>query len=119
MSRNRHGGSIELSIDHLVLHGFPRADRHRIGEAIRQELLRQLGERGLPDALARRGHIPRLNAGAIKAQAGGKPETIGTQVARAVFGSVVGEPPRGNDARSPSRVQAGPIDKRVAQKTMD
>lgn len=110
MSRNRHAGSIELYIDQLVLHGFPRGDRHRIGEAIRRELLRQLGERSLPDALARQDHIPRLNAGAIQAHPGGKPETIGMQVARAVYGSVVGEPPRGNVARSPSRGQAVSID---------
>jgi hypothetical protein len=111
MSRNRHAGSIELYIDQLVLHGFPRADRHRIGEAIRLELLKQLGMRGLPDALARQDPVSRLNAGAIQVQPGGNPENIGMQVAQAVYGSVVGGPSRRNDARSPSRGQAGSIDK--------
>ncbi len=91
MNTKRHVGNIELYIDQLVLHGFPRGDRHRIGEAIRQELLRQFSERGIPDVLTRQDNVPRLNAGSIQAEQGGKPERIGMQVAQAVYGSVGGD----------------------------
>ena len=109
MSRNRLSGDIELHIDELVLHGFSRGDRHRIGEAIRQELLRQLGEHGIPDVLVLQDHVSRLNAGSIQAQQGGKPERIGMQVARAVYGSVAAQGSRSNDARSVNQGQTGSI----------
>jgi hypothetical protein len=107
MSRDRHSGDIELYIDQLVLHGFARADRHRIGEAIRLELLRQIGESGLPATLTLQDHVSRLNAGTIEAQAGGKPEHIGVQVAQAVYGSVAGRRPRANEAPGSSPGPAG------------
>jgi hypothetical protein len=91
MSRNRQAGNIELHIEELVLHGFPRSEQHRIGEAIRQELLRQFSEGGIPDVLTRQDNISRLNAGSIQAEQGGKPERIGMQVAQAVYGSVGGD----------------------------
>jgi hypothetical protein len=100
MSTKPHSGNIELYIDQLVLHGFPRGDRHRIGEAIQQELLRQLFEQGIPDTLARQDHVSRLNAGSVQAEQGGGPERIGMQVAQAVYDSVTGHELRGNGDRS-------------------
>ncbi len=91
MSRNRQAGNIELHIEELVLHGFPRSQQHRIGEAIRQELLRQFSEGGIPDVLTRQDNISRLNAGSIQVEQGGKPERIGMQVAQAVYSSVGGD----------------------------
>jgi len=111
MNSDRLTGNIELHINELVLHGFPRGDRHRIAEAIRQELQKQLGVRGLPDALARQVHVAHLNAGAIQAQPGGNPEHIGMQVARAVYSSVAGQESHSKDARSLSRGLAGSIDR--------
>lgn len=99
MSKNRLDGNIELHINELVLHGFPRGEQHRIGEAVRQELLRQLSEQGIPDALTRRGNVSRLNAGSIQAGQGSKPERIGRQVAEAVYGSVTREQQRENGTR--------------------
>ena len=100
MSRNRPAGKIELHINELVLHGFPLGEQQRIGEAVRQELLRQLGERDIPDVLTRQNNVSRLNAGSIQAERGSKPERIGMQVAQAVYGSVVGEQLRGGGTRS-------------------
>jgi len=107
MSTKRHAGNIELYIDQLVLHSFPRGDRQRIGEAIRQELLRQLGEQGIPDALARQDHVARLNAGSVQVEQGGRPERIGMQVAQAVYGSVTGQESRSIGVRSLSPGQTG------------
>ena len=91
MSRNRPAKNIELHINELVLHGFPRGEQHRIGESVRQELLRQLSEHGIPDALTLQGNVSRLNAGSIQVRQGSKPERIGRQVAEAVYGSVTRE----------------------------
>lgn len=117
MSKNRHAGNIELHINELVLHGFPHSERHRIGEAIRQELLRQLSERGIPDALTRQGNVSRLNAGSIQTGQGSKPERIGMQVAQVVYGSVAGEQQRANGTRSsnpghPTSINNGGLIKR-------
>jgi hypothetical protein len=100
MSGNRPAGDIELHINELVLHGFPQGEKHRIGEAVRQELLRQFSERGISDALTRQGNVSSLNAGPIQAGQGSKPEQIGTQVAQVVYGSMAGEQQRGNGTRS-------------------
>lgn len=99
MSRNRPAKNIELHINELVLHGFPRGEQHRIGESVRQELLRQLSEQGVPDALTRQGNVSRLNAGSIRAGQGSKPETIGRQVAQVVYGSVAGDRQLGHGGR--------------------
>ena len=112
MNANRQAANIQLYIDQLVLHGFPRDDRHRIGEAIRQELLRQLGERGIADAEALPQRASSLNAGSIQVEKGGRPEKIGIQVARAVYGSVAGQKPLGNRARGLGPEQTGAMNRR-------
>lgn len=91
MSTNRDGANIELHINELVLHGAARADRYRIGAALQQELLRQLSEQGIAQALQSQGHIARLDAGAIQVSQGGRAESIGRQVAQAVYGSISGQ----------------------------
>jgi hypothetical protein len=100
MSEKIHTGNIELHIDKLLLHGVPRGDRHRIGEAVRQELIRQIGERGIPGVMVKQDiNVPRLNAGSIQTEVGGKPERVGTQVGQAVYRSLTGNAngPRGNN----------------------
>ncbi len=94
MNSNKNTANIELHINELVLYGFERGDRYRIGEALQQELLRQLSEQGLAQGLLQQGHAPRLDAGAIQLQQGDHAETIGRQVAQAVYASVSGEPSR-------------------------
>lgn len=91
MSTEPHAGTIELYIDKLVLHGFPRAERYRIGEAIRQELFRQLGERGIPQTLTQQADIFQLRPGPIRANHDSGPEKVGIQVAQVVYGSIAGE----------------------------
>ncbi len=76
---------IELEIEQLVLHGFPPADQHRIGEAVRTELTRQLAEHGAPKSLGRSGRITRLDAGSFDVTPGSRADTVGVQVARSVY----------------------------------
>lgn len=94
MNANKNPANIELHINELVLHGFERGDRYRIGEALQQELLRQLSEQGIAQGFLQQGHARHLDAGAIQIQQGGHAESIGRQVAQAVYASVSGEPSR-------------------------
>ncbi|MEI2579944.1 hypothetical protein [Scytonema sp. PRP1] len=80
--------NIELHIEELVLHGFARQDRYRIGDAIQQELTRLLNEQGVPPSVAGSGEIARLDAGTFEVKAGAKPEAIGVQVAQAIYGGL-------------------------------
>lgn len=102
MSNRQLNGNIELYIDQLVLHDFARADRHRIGEAIRQELLRQLGEHGIPGAIARQHDVSRLIARSVQVEQGGRPERIGAQVGQAIYGSVASERNQGSAPAAPT-----------------
>ena len=88
MNNKQKVGNIELHVKELVLYGFPSSDRHRIGEAVRQELLSQFTEQGVPHALTQETRVARLNAGSIQTGQGVNPENIGMQVAQAVYGSL-------------------------------
>jgi len=79
---------IDLHIEELVLEGFRPADRHRIGAAVERELARLLAERGLPPGLAQGVDLPRLDGGSFEAKPGARPETVGRQVAGAVYGGM-------------------------------
>jgi hypothetical protein len=80
--------NIELNIEELVLHGLSPGDRHRIGEAVEQELTRLLADRGVPQSLERGGEIASVDGGAIEVATGSRAEAIGAQVARAVYGGL-------------------------------
>lgn len=82
--------SISLHIDELVLHGVPSAHRHRVGEAVREELSRLLAEQGLPPGVDAAALAPRLDAGAVSVTPGASPEAMGVSVARAVYSGMGG-----------------------------
>ena len=77
--------NVELHIEELVLHGFEPADRFRIGEAAERELSRLLTERGTPPSLAHGRETARLDGGSFEAKPDSTAESIGAQVARAVY----------------------------------
>lgn len=82
--------NIELHIEELVLHGFAPSDRYLIGAAVERELVRLFAERGMPPSLSQGGEIRRLNGGAFEVRQGAKPETVGVQVAQAIYGGFSG-----------------------------
>lgn len=72
---------IEVHIEELVLHGFPRSARWQIADAMESELREQLAKDGIPAGWQ---SSPRqLDAGSIKSntQAG-----FGAKIARAIHG---------------------------------
>jgi hypothetical protein len=78
---------VELHIEELILHGFAPEDRYRIGEAVEKELSNLLAERGMT-VLENGLEIAGLNVGDISIAKGARPEAIGAQVARAVYGGL-------------------------------
>ena len=77
--------NIELEIEQLVLHGFSPDDQHRISEAVRAELTRQLAEQDTPKSLARDGRISQLDAGSFDVTPDSRADTMGIQVAQSVY----------------------------------
>ena len=79
---------VKIHIEELVLHGFARNDRHQIAAAVQQELARLVMAARLAPFRENRRALERINAGAFKVKAGAKPQTAGTEIARAVFRSL-------------------------------
>jgi len=79
---------VELHIEELILYGFAPEDRYRIGEAVERELANLLAERGMPQSMDNGLEIAGLNVGDISIAKGARPEAIGAQVARAVYGGL-------------------------------
>jgi hypothetical protein len=77
--------NIELNIEELVLYGFSPSDRHRIGEAVEQELTRLLADRGVPESLERGREIANMDGGAFEIAQGSRADVVGAQVAKAVY----------------------------------
>jgi hypothetical protein len=80
--------NLELNLEKLVLHGFAPADRARIGAAVQQELTRLFAEGGVPTSLERGGAISHLDAGTFELPSAAKPDAIGIQIARAIYGGL-------------------------------
>jgi hypothetical protein len=79
--------SIELYIDELVLHGFPRRDRYPISDSVGLELMRLFSEQGLPSGFDREHAQMELQGHEIAVSPGNGAASIGTAIARSVYGS--------------------------------
>lgn len=89
--------AIELHIEELVLHGFEPGQRLAIARAVEQALGALLLERGVPSAWAAGAQVDRLDAGQFQVAPGAGPETIGSQVAQALYAGATG--PGGEGSR--------------------
>lgn len=77
--------AIELHINELVLDGFRSADRQAIANALQCELVRLLQQQGIPGSMTRDSDHSGFDAGRLDAAPGSRPETVGAQVAQAVY----------------------------------
>ncbi len=80
--------NIELHIEELLLTGFPRAQRHRIAEALQSELSRLMSDAKMGETFTRDSQHPQLPGGSFSVQAGRRPEAIGRQIAGAVYAAL-------------------------------
>lgn len=75
---------IELTIDELVLDGFPHSGRYALAEAFERELERLIVERGAP-FLNQLDATPMLDAGTFEVAANATPGAIGRQIALTLY----------------------------------
>jgi hypothetical protein len=75
---------VKLSIDTLVLRGFPREDRHAIARGLREELTRLLSEPGMASDLQRLPGAPLMKLPHITLGPALKPRSVGEHVGRAI-----------------------------------
>ena len=80
--------NIEINIEELVLHGFMPGDRHRIGEAVEQELTWLLADRGVPQSLEHGREIANIDGGAFDVAQDSRAQVVGAHVAKAVYGGL-------------------------------
>ncbi len=79
---------IEVHIEELVLHGFAPGDRYHIADAVERELARSFAQQGLSPSLRNGIEIARVDGGVFRVAGGAKAETVGSQVAQAVYGGL-------------------------------
>jgi hypothetical protein len=77
---------VVLHIDELVLHGFDAANRHAIGDAVRAEIERRLGEGAVPETWRREAAIDHITAGEVRLPAA--PSRAGSVIGAAVHRSL-------------------------------
>lgn len=80
--------SIEINIDELILHGFSPADRFKIGNSLRSELAKLILENGMPAGISNGGDINGINGGTFQASKNMHARTVGTQIAKSIYGGM-------------------------------
>jgi hypothetical protein len=93
--------NIHVSIEHLVLDGLPvnGTQGALVRAAVRSELTRLLGERGLSEVSP--GAVPHLSANSIQITRDSKPAPLGHQIAQAVYRSLAPAPVSTHQTRFP------------------
>lgn len=82
--------NIDLQIDELILRDLPYRNRQRIAAALKCELTRLITEQGLPPTLAQGGNIPQIDIRNLSIPTHAKPNVIGVEIARQVYGNLMG-----------------------------
>lgn len=88
VSLSQTSPSVELRLEEIVLHGFPAVNRYRIGEALERELTRLLTGQGAPLGVTQGVELERLDLGAFELRPDADAETIGRQLAEAIYGGL-------------------------------
>ena len=89
-TRATRAATLEVHIEELVLLGFEPGDHFPVGDVVERELTRLLTEQPGWTLASAPFQIERLNGGAFTVAAGGKPATLGAEIARAVHGAIGG-----------------------------
>ncbi len=80
--------NLDFNIDELVLDGFINVDRERLGVVVERELVRLFTEQGVSPALRQSGRVSRLDGGSFNAVPNTNADTLGAQIAQAVYGGL-------------------------------
>jgi hypothetical protein len=77
--------AIRVEIGALVLHGFPRASRHEIGDALQTELTRLIVAGGVPAAYLLADGTRRMTAPDAQTPSTATPAAIGREIAGSIY----------------------------------
>ncbi len=83
------GVKVEVHIERLVLHGFKRGDRHRIGAALERELGRLLARESVGGSA--RPEVAAVDAGSFRLGSADRPGAIGARIAKSVHRGITRE----------------------------
>ena len=84
MSHASRASRLHIHVGELRLPGVSRTHAQRIGSAVTQELTRLLQQSALPTSLAHSGGIANIDAGSLRADLAGRPESVGRNLARLI-----------------------------------
>jgi hypothetical protein len=90
MNNRKHNDqrAITVHIEELILHGFPAQDRDQIARSVESELTRLLRQGEIPSSLPHGGVIREIDGGTFQIQRGAKPQAIGEQISRNLYGGL-------------------------------
>ena len=82
--------NINIHIERLILDGLPitHSQRPVVQASVEAELARLLAADGLTSALQTGGAVPYMPGGSIQLARDGNPNTLGQQIAQAVYGGI-------------------------------
>jgi hypothetical protein len=78
-------GDVDLHIEELMLQGFAPDNQYCVAEAVEQELVWLLAERGVEPLLTQGGGAAHFDGGMFDMAPGSNAKVIGGQVARALY----------------------------------
>lgn len=78
--------NLDLHIENLILHDLPHLDQAQLSVVIQQELARLFTERGVPASLQQSHAMASVDGGAFTVPPDASVETVGSQIAQAVYG---------------------------------
>jgi hypothetical protein len=106
--------SLELHIEQMVLHGFPRLDSRKLREVVQQQLTTLLNQSTDAVSVLRAARILKLDGGVFRSAPGAGVEDIGTRIARKVYGCLTGpstSSPGSRDVNPKSRTGEDPMNR--------
>lgn len=85
---NNQPPNVELYIGELILHGFPSVDPSQLSSIVQHELTQLITEQGTPSSLGAEVEITSLQGNEFRMEPGSSIQTIGSQIAHAVYGEL-------------------------------
>jgi hypothetical protein len=81
---------VKVRIDRLILEGLPvsRLQGPALQAAVEAELARMIAAGGISPGLTAAGAVSSVSANSIQFASGTKPDSIGRQIARSVYGGI-------------------------------
>ena len=84
----KHKQPVHIHINELILSGFGHLDRRQLSKTLSTELSRLISQKGVPQSINAAGYIARLNGGSFHVREKAGAQTIGTNLAKTLYGRI-------------------------------